>query len=75
VGFPFREDDGLLLAQEQIDYPTTSDMLPRLAAVGENVGVGAARFFKGVAQDGKNVKSSFLVDGLGHSQDGPIGAM
>ena len=38
-------------------------MLARLAAVGQNVGVVAARFFEGVGQDAQAVEGPLLVDG------------
>ncbi len=40
-------------------------MLAGLAAVIQNVGVGAAGFFKGIGQDGHTVEGTLIVDGLG----------
>jgi len=41
----------LLLPQHQIDHPAASNMLARLAAVAEDVGVIAAGVFEGVGED------------------------
>ena len=41
------------LSQQQINHPTPPDVLPRLAAVREDVGVVAARFFKGIGENGQ----------------------
>src|SRR4051794_10278034 len=45
-------------------------MLPRLAAVVQDVGVLATGFFKGVCQDRQAVEDSLIVDGASHSNDG-----
>ncbi len=65
------------LAQEQVHHPTAPYMLTRLAAVVQDVGVVAARFFKGVGKDGETggVKrpgwqDAVLVGGMGKSNDG-----
>jgi hypothetical protein len=42
-------------------------MLPRLAAVLQDVGVGAAGVFQGVGEDGQAVEGPFIVDGLSKS--------
>jgi len=63
----------LLLAQNQIDHPTAAHMLARLAAVIQNVGIGAARFFESIREDGQAIESRLLVDrflGSGFSTGG-----
>jgi hypothetical protein len=44
-------------------------MLSRLAAVAQDVGVGAAGFFQSVSEDGQAVESSVVVDRLGESSN------
>ena len=51
--------------QQQIDDPTTAHVLAGLAAVIQNVGVGAAGFFEGVGQNGQAVEGAIVVDRLG----------
>lgn len=53
-----------LLTQDKIDDPATPHMLPRLATVGQNVGVGATRFFESIGQDGQAVKGGGRVNRL-----------
>src|SRR5215831_1222516 len=62
---PFRGDERLLLAQNQVHNPTTSDMLPFLTAVAEDVGVEAPRFFESVGQHRQAVEGPLDVDGQG----------
>ncbi len=65
----FRRDAGLLLAQDQVHDPAPLHMLPRLAAMVQNVGVSAARFFQTVGQDGQAIEGPVLVDRLGQFKD------
>jgi hypothetical protein len=37
--------------------------------MGEEVGIGAARFFEGVAEDRQVRETPFLIDGLGECED------
>src|SRR5262249_48028022 len=53
------------LPKQRVHDPTASDMLPRRTAVGENGGVAAAGFFKGVCQDRQSVESTVVIDGGG----------
>ena len=55
----------LRLAEQQIDDPAAADMLARLTAMVQEVGVGAAGVFQGVSEDWKAVESTVLVDGFG----------
>jgi hypothetical protein len=41
-------------------------MLPWLAAVIQNVGIGATGFFQSISQDGHTVKGTLVVDALGY---------
>ena len=45
-------------------------MLPRLAAVIQDVGVVAAGVFEGVGEDGQAVEGPFVIDGGGKGNDG-----
>jgi hypothetical protein len=63
-----REDESLLLPQNQIHDPTAGKMLSWLAAVGQNVGVGAARLFRGIGQYGHYLESPLVVDAAGEGQ-------
>src|SRR5262245_59399267 len=45
-----------LLAQDQVHDPTATHMLTRLAAVVQDVRIGAASFFEGVSQHGEAVR-------------------
>src|SRR6185437_11025043 len=58
------------LAQHEIDDPTAAHMLAGLTAVIQNVGVGAARFFQSVGQDGQTVESTLLVNRLSQPWNG-----
>src|SRR5262245_6909080 len=49
----FRGDGGLLLTQDCVHDPAPPYMFPMLAAMVEDVGVVAARFFQGVSKDGE----------------------
>src|ERR1019366_1710088 len=48
--------ESLLLTQNQVHDPATSDVRTFASAVAQDVGVGASSFFKGVGQDGKVLK-------------------
>jgi hypothetical protein len=61
----------LLLTEQQINYPASQNMDAWLAAVVQDVGVGAAGVFQGVCQDRQAIKGSVIVDGLG--QRGGVG--
>jgi hypothetical protein len=54
-----------LLTQEEVHHPATPDVRPRLATMGEEVGLRAVRFFEDVCQDGQAVEGPLLVDALG----------
>jgi len=45
------------LSEHQVDHPAAADVVGGLAAVGEDVGVGAAGFFEGVGEDGERAPS------------------
>jgi hypothetical protein len=45
-------------------------MLPRLAAVIQDVGIVAARVFEGIGEDGQAVEGAFVIDGGGERNDG-----
>src|SRR5262249_23674667 len=67
----------LLLPQDQINRPATTDMLPRLAEMGQDVGVVAAGLFQCVSKDSKpggfkrpGGQDGDVVGGLGKSDDG-----
>src|SRR5262245_32416048 len=53
---------GLRLAEEEIDGPAAADVRPRPAAVGEDVGVGAAGVLQRVRQDRQPLEGPLLVD-------------
>src|SRR5436309_412471 len=50
------------LAQQQVHDPAAADVCARLAAVGEDGGVGAAGVFEGVGQDRQVVEGAVVVD-------------
>src|SRR5262245_16121858 len=66
----FREVERLLLAQKKVYNPASTDVIPWLAAVTEDVGVGATCFLQGISQDGQAIEGSLIVNGLGKSWDG-----
>ncbi len=72
MGVRFGEDEGLLLAKNQINNPAATDMNSFLAAVVKDIGVVAARFLQGVRQNGQSVEGLVVVDRLGHFRDRPI---
>jgi hypothetical protein len=53
------------LAQNEVDHPTTSNVIPRLAAVVQDVGIVAATFFESIGKDGHKVEGTYIVDALG----------
>jgi hypothetical protein len=55
------------LSQQEIDDPAAAHMLAGLAAVVQDVGIVAARFFQGVGQDRQTVKYPVIINGLGDS--------
>jgi hypothetical protein len=55
---------GSLLAQQQIDHEAAPNLVPRLAAVVQDVSVAAAGVFEGVGQDGQAVEGAVGVEGL-----------
>ena len=59
----------LLLAKKQIHDPAPSDVLARLPAVVQDVGVVAAGVFEGVGEDGQAIEGTFVVDGLSQGGD------
>src|SRR5262249_21263206 len=60
---------GLFLPQHQIDHPAPANMLARLSAVVQDVGIVAAGIFEGVGEDGQAVEGSVVVDRLGQGDD------
>src|SRR5262249_12334246 len=54
-----------------IQHPAAPQMLSRLAAVVEGVGVRTARFFQGVSEDGEVLESPLFQDGAGQLLDCP----
>jgi hypothetical protein len=50
-----------LLAQNEIDDPAAPDVRPRPPAVGEDVDIGAARFFKTVCQDRQVIEAAVVL--------------
>jgi hypothetical protein len=52
VGLPCRGDATLLVSQDQVHDPATSDVVFLLATVLEYIGVVTTRFFQGISQDG-----------------------
>ena len=60
------------LAQQHIDDPAAADVFAGLAAVVEDVGVGTARFFQSVGEDGQAVKCTLVVDCLGEFCNGGV---
>src|SRR5438132_1130557 len=59
----------LLLVEKQVHHPAATNMLARLPAMVQDVGVGAAGIFEGVAQDWHAVEGFVLVDRLGKVND------
>src|SRR5579884_1171214 len=51
-----------VLAEKQIYHLAASDVFTRLAAVAEDVGVGAAGLFEGVGGDWKVMELAFVTD-------------
>ena|ERR1017187_8686818 len=62
----------LLLAQDQVHDPATSDVRPFASAVVQDFGVGATRFLKGVGKDVHVLKLPLVVNGLGDFRDRAI---
>jgi hypothetical protein len=56
----------------KIDDPASTDMLPRLPAVAQNIGIGAAGLFKSIGQDRQPVEGSVRVDGRCQIHDAPV---
>src|SRR5262245_30766698 len=56
-----------LLAQKQIDYPTSPHMLARLSQMVQDVGVVAAGIFEGVGKDGEAVEGPVTVDAFSNA--------
>lgn len=68
-----RADAGLLfLTQEKVQNPASSEMPFLLAAVNQNVLVGAASILKGVGKDGQTLKCRLLVDALCDAVNRPV---
>src|SRR5262245_64372206 len=61
-----------LLGQHQIDRPTPSRVLAAAAAVGQQLGVGAARLFQRVGEDRQVVEAAVVVDGSGDPRRGGV---
>src|SRR5262249_22250587 len=59
------------LAENQINDPAAPHMFCWLAAVVQNVGVGAACLFESIGKNGHSVKGFFIIDGL--SESGHVG--
>jgi hypothetical protein len=55
---------GLCFAEQQIHDPAAADMLARLPAVVQDVGIIAAGVFEGVGEDGQAVEGAVIVDAL-----------
>src|SRR3954451_6826870 len=53
-----------LLSEQEVDHPAAPDVRPGAAAVGEDVGVGAAGVLQRVSQHGQTVEGAVIVDGL-----------
>src|SRR5436190_611886 len=66
----FCGDDGLLLAQNQVHHPTSTNMQPRPTAMGQNFLVVAACFLQGVGKKGQAVENTVVVDSLCKSDHG-----
>src|SRR5437773_1115428 len=73
---PLRGYGGLFLAQDQVHGPAAPYMLTRLAAMVQNVLLGATRFFKGVSKDGEMIRckrpgwqDAVLIGGCSQSKD------
>src|SRR5262245_32137852 len=67
------EKDWLRFVEDQIDDPAAADVLGRLPAVLEDVGVVAAGVFERVGEDWHPLEGAVIVDGLSES-DGVGGA-
>src|SRR4051794_20843562 len=52
----------LRLPQQEIDDPAAAHVFARLAAVVEDLGVGAASVFEGIGEDGEAVKGAIFVN-------------
>src|SRR4051794_8732097 len=52
-----------LRVQQKFEHPTLLSMLTRLAAVVEDVSVGAAGFLQRIGQDGEILKAKLFGDG------------
>ena len=77
MGGRLREGERLLLSQDKVHNPASSNMVTRLAAVGKDAGIVAAHFFQGVGKDGETGfvecprrKASIIVGGLCEGQHG-----
>src|SRR5262249_19486325 len=62
----------LRLAEDQVHDPAAADVLAALAAVGEDVGVGAAGVLEGVGQDRQVMEGPLVVDAAGDGRDGAV---
>ena len=62
----------LVLSQQQVHNPTTADMLGRLAAVSQQIGIRAARIFEGVGKHRQAPEGAFVVDALGQLVNGAV---
>ena len=60
------------LPQHQIHHPAATHMRAVAAAVGEDLGIGAAGFFEGIGEDGEAVEGAVGVDALGDLGDGGL---
>jgi hypothetical protein len=68
----FWGNGALLFGQEEVDNPAPFPMWSRTVAVGDDFGVVAPSFLKGVRENGEVVESSVVVDTLGKLDHGPI---
>ena len=59
-----------LFAQDGVNDPAAPNMDTGLAAVVQDVGVGASSVFQGIAEDRHPIKSAVVVDGLGEGYNG-----
>jgi len=65
AGHPLVFRHGLLLCQQEIDYPAATIMLSRLPAVVKDVMRTATSVLQGVGKDGQAVECALIVDRIG----------
>src|SRR5580658_1291680 len=70
TGRPLGFGHGLLLPQQQIDHPATSNMIATRTTMLQDVLVRTACVFEGISEDRHTVESTVAVDGGGKVGDG-----